>query len=420
VVAVAQLVESRIVIPAVVGSSPIGHPTLLISGRRSKATLATSRIGEESLDYCNSLSRFVFLMESAFFPKADPAPEARKASDSAPEATLAARGQGALAFGKREAVECRSLLEFAQNTRQAVPSLIDYDAKSGTEFQSYSSMVRINETRLFAANMPEVRTQARVGGEASHTFGIHLAGECFFQVEKKTYAIRPKLSAVFLPDYCPWVVEALQPSTVVASIDKHRLESTAQVMLGEAFRSSVLPQLRHPIELALQFGPISFDWSFRNLFAQIDSLSADAAMLDASGLDDVLYRALVLSLTPDVFVRQSQSRRLRASVLQLDRVCDHITANLAKRITLTDLERIGHMSRRTLHNTFIAAFAMSPMAWVREQRLLAARAQLIQAKGEATIKQVMVQVGFHNGSVFAAQYFRRFGELPSQSYSNTL
>jgi hypothetical protein len=27
VVAVAQLVESRIVIPAVVGSSPIGHPT---------------------------------------------------------------------------------------------------------------------------------------------------------------------------------------------------------------------------------------------------------------------------------------------------------------------------------------------------------------------------------------------------------
>ena len=28
--AVAQLVESRIVIPVVVGSSPIGHPTLLV------------------------------------------------------------------------------------------------------------------------------------------------------------------------------------------------------------------------------------------------------------------------------------------------------------------------------------------------------------------------------------------------------
>jgi hypothetical protein len=30
VVAVAQLVESRIVIPVVVGSSPIGHPTVFI------------------------------------------------------------------------------------------------------------------------------------------------------------------------------------------------------------------------------------------------------------------------------------------------------------------------------------------------------------------------------------------------------
>ena len=29
-VAVAQLVESRIVIPVVVGSNPIGHPTLLV------------------------------------------------------------------------------------------------------------------------------------------------------------------------------------------------------------------------------------------------------------------------------------------------------------------------------------------------------------------------------------------------------
>lgn len=359
-------------------------------------------------------------MESAFFPKADLVPEARKAFDISPEAALAARGQSALALGKREAVQCCSLLEFAQNTRQAVPSLIDYDARAGTKFQSYSTMVRINETKLFAANMPAVRTQAKVGGEASHTFGIHLAGECFFQVEKKIYAIRPKLSAVFLPDHCPWVVEVVEPSTVVASIDKHRLESTARVMLGESFRSSVLPRLRQPIELALQFGPVSFDWSFRNLFAQIDSLSADTAMLDASGLDDVLYRALVLSLAPDVFVSLSQSPALRASARQLNRVCGHITANLANRITLTDLERIGHMSRRTLHNTFIAAFAMSPMAWVREQRLLAARAQLIRAKGEATVKQVMIQVGFHNGSIFAAQYFRRFGELPSQSYSNTL
>lgn len=34
VVAVAQLVESRIVIPVVVGSSPIGHPKLLFYHRR--------------------------------------------------------------------------------------------------------------------------------------------------------------------------------------------------------------------------------------------------------------------------------------------------------------------------------------------------------------------------------------------------
>ena len=44
-VIVAQLVEPRIVIPAVVGSSPIGHPSFLFGHAQAVDTRAVSSVG---------------------------------------------------------------------------------------------------------------------------------------------------------------------------------------------------------------------------------------------------------------------------------------------------------------------------------------------------------------------------------------
>ncbi len=322
-----------------------------------------------------------------------------------------------LAFGQRQAVLSSSLLEFAENTRHAVPSLIDYDTRRPQGFYCWSSFAQVNGIRMFSAFMPNVETLARVGGESQPTFVFHIKGECFFEVEAKAYAVRPNLSAVFFPEHCPWVVDTVYPSTVVISIDKSQLEATARTMLAEDFRTLMMPRFKNPAQLNLQFGSVSFDQSWQQICLQIDAYSGNEEMLALAGLDDLIYRNLALTLAPDVFAKQSEMPVLRAGARQLNRVCEFVEANLANRITLTDLERIGHMSRRTLHNAFLKAYGLSPMAWVREQRLLQANRKLKSRSLYRSVSEVLFGLGFTNSSLFASQYFRRFGELPSTTFA---
>lgn len=324
-----------------------------------------------------------------------------------------------LAFGEGEAVECNSLLQFSENTRQIVPTLIGYDAERPQEFRSRASFSLINGLPLFSASLPNARTHARVGGGETHTFGFHLAGDCAFEVERSIYSIRPNASAVFLPVDCSWIVEVSNPSTVVASVEKGRLESTARIMLGDGFNESLVSRFRNPAELALQFGSLSFDSIFRLLFSQIDGYRGNQALLDASGLDDTFYRTLVIAMAPETFARQSGKPAERISSRQLERVRQYVMANLGGHITLTDLEQVAHMSRRTLHNAFMKAHGLSPMAWVREQRLLAALQQLRGSASVGSVTEVLYSCGFTNASQFAALYARRFGELPSETLARS-
>lgn len=338
----------------------------------------------------------------------------RKSIDTAPSA----RPHLPLSFGEETAVECNSLLTFAENTRQVTPSLIDYDAARPAHFRSRSAVASINGLSLFAASLPNDRLQARVGGEADYTFGFHLSGECAFQVERSVLTIRPNISAVFLPADCPWVVDVASPSTTILSVKESRLISTLTTMLGGDVQQLIVPQFRLPAEVSLHFGQISFDHIFRGLCAQIDSYGTNQAMLDASGLDDVFYRTLALALRPEVFAKQSELPAVRIKPRRLDKLCQHIMARLGDRITLTDLERAGHMSRRTLHHAFTRAYGMSPMAWVREQRLLKARGLLSGRDAVRSVSEVLYACGFNNASQFAVDYARRFGELPSVTFKN--
>lgn len=324
-----------------------------------------------------------------------------------------------LAFGSSHAIACNSLLEFAENTRQVMPSLIDYDGPESKHFRSRGALVRINGLALFSAVVPQSCTHAKVGGEESYTFGFHLAGECFFRVENKLFTIRPEISGVFLPAHCPWVVDVSSPSTVITMIDKSRLQSTAEIMLSEHFEPSMLSRFKNPAEIQLHYGAISFDQIFKRLCRQIDAYGNDQAMLDLSGLDDVFYRTLALALAPDVFARQSEKPFGHVGARQLNRVREYVMSHLDKRITLTDLEAVGCVSRRTLHNAFVQACAMSPMAWVREQRLHEARRLLNGRGSDLSITEVLYGCGFTNPSQFTAQYFRRFGELPSVTRSKS-
>lgn len=82
-------------------------------------------------------------------------------------------------------------------------------------------------------------------------------------------------------------------------------------------------------------------------------------------------------------------------------------------ITLAELCRQAHASRRTLIQGFQDHLGMGPMAYLKLLRLHGVRRQLFQADpGALQIGAIAGEWGFYNAGHFAADYRRLFGERP--------
>lgn len=71
------------------------------------------------------------------------------------------------------------------------------------------------------------------------------------------------------------------------------------------------------------------------------------------------------------------------------------------------------ISARALSGAFRRFRQMSPLEYLREQRLQGIRAELLAAPPSATVASIALAWGYTNLGQFAATYRRRFGELPS-------
>jgi AraC family ethanolamine operon transcriptional activator len=90
-------------------------------------------------------------------------------------------------------------------------------------------------------------------------------------------------------------------------------------------------------------------------------------------------------------------------------------------VTLADLCRQAHASRRTLIQGFQDHLGMGPMTYIRILRLHAIRRRLVRAEpGELQIGALAEAWGFHNAGHFAAHYRRLFGESPRDTLHSSL
>jgi AraC-like DNA-binding protein len=120
-------------------------------------------------------------------------------------------------------------------------------------------------------------------------------------------------------------------------------------------------------------------------------------MADSSGRDDTLPAGSA-PLPRDV-----------ARVLAWSR------GHLQEAVGLQALARIAGVPPRTLEAHFAQFLGTTPLRWVRQARLARARRALLASDGRASVSQVALDCGFTQLGRFAAQYCRRFGELPSET-----
>ncbi|MCW5701417.1 MAG: AraC family transcriptional regulator [Bradyrhizobium sp.] len=106
---------------------------------------------------------------------------------------------------------------------------------------------------------------------------------------------------------------------------------------------------------------------------------------------------------------------LRANPAVVQRVESFVEQNWDRPIELSELAAVANVSVRTIFREFERAGKGSPAQFAKRIRLDRAAGLLAEPEADTTVTGVALRCGFQNLGRFSADYFRTFGELPSET-----
>ena len=102
----------------------------------------------------------------------------------------------------------------------------------------------------------------------------------------------------------------------------------------------------------------------------------------------------------------------------LSKAIDFLEGNLSQPISIDDLAKSAGVSKRTLEYAFAERFGVSPKEYLMILRLRGLRLELRDSSpARAKVSEIASHWGFWHMGQLAADYRKRFGELPSQTLS---
>jgi AraC-like DNA-binding protein len=149
--------------------------------------------------------------------------------------------------------------------------------------------------------------------------------------------------------------------------------------------------------------------SAANRFAAAMETAAAAKVRSLAETD--LINALL-----EVLLRDQAVRPVRVSATErIARVEDWIEAHLTQPLSVGRLCEAANVGERALQKAFEQRHGMSPMRFVTERRMTAARRVLLTSRDDVQVTDVALQFGFLHAGRFARRYHELFGEWPSQT-----
>jgi len=128
-----------------------------------------------------------------------------------------------------------------------------------------------------------------------------------------------------------------------------------------------------------------------------------------------LSEMIQVTLTPG-FSILAQRRATREAVRVVRKAEDFLEAHIERPIFRDELCAAIGVSRRKLHDAFVATVGLTPPAYLKLRRLVMVRRLLRSANARpALIKSVALAHGFWHLGYFAQDYRALFGELPSET-----
>ncbi|WP_058913299.1 HTH-type transcriptional regulator EutR [Entomohabitans teleogrylli] len=120
-------------------------------------------------------------------------------------------------------------------------------------------------------------------------------------------------------------------------------------------------------------------------------------------------------------VMSPESAHLHSYRRLVSRARERVLEQMSEPVTVLDLCRELHVSRRTLQNAFHTLLGIGPNMWLKRIRLNAVRRELISPWSPFhTVKDAALQWGFWHLGQFATDYQRLFNEKPSATLSGRL
>lgn len=204
---------------------------------------------------------------------------------------------------------------------------------------------------------------------------------------------QPKSAVVLVTAECAPTAEAMRllDCEMDPSVLADRFAGVSSAALIGPFRRTVMHALREIDDTPV---PVTRLKRFRN----------------AKGEVLLLNMAALLAGT----VRTVEERRAPHSRV-LRRACDYIESAAPDEFSFADLAAHAGTSLRTVQLAFRRELGTTVSAHVRQRRLAAARALLLQAPPSHSVSSVAEQLGFYHLGRFSAEYRRAFGERPSDT-----
>lgn len=315
-----------------------------------------------------------------------------------------------LAFGNRLATVEHDPDRLAQQVRRAVPLRDLTPCRSTERFLHRSAHVQASGLGITAAAHSPLHGANHAHNRA--VFTLPTLGEKRFHIGGRSYRARAGHGALFLPGDA-YTLETTTCSGVMFTLCPRQLAAVASAMAGpdaRPFQPSDRPLQfleSHPQEgklLALM----------RLSLQLIDMATTHGPTVSGQlGLEDKLQRLMALLIYPQLVShpypprpglgkREKESFAALLEAIQQDPMGDW---------TLTRMEQKACLSRLHLQHQFRVLFDLTPLQWLRHQRLCWARHQLDSPEPIA-LEPLALQCGFKDLASFRHHFQQQFQMAP--------
>ncbi len=198
---------------------------------------------------------------------------------------------------------------------------------------------------------------------------------------------------------------------IVLKLDGSALERTLKTLVGDS--SDRRLQFDETADLDPAEMKVLRQHAFQ-LAAELDHLGAARSPIAISEFErGVIVRFLLVHRHNFQHVFDREPPRADFGVVQ--RVEEFIEQNWDRPIDLEEFAAVANVSVRTIFREFKRAGKGSPAQFAKRVRLERSSGLLAEPDAFTTVTSVALRCGFQNLGRFSADYFRAFGELPSET-----